>query len=246
MNIKNLISFEGLSVTSPESLEKRIGYHFNNKNLLIEALSHPSLRQHNTKHTTHKSYERLEFLGDTIINFVITEMLFNNFVTHDEGKLAKIRAYLVCKELLCKVADTINLSDYMIMTHGEEALGGRKNLNNIEDTMEALIAAIYLDSNIKQVKEIIHNLWQDFMDVKNLTDYDPKSTLQELAQKNGERKPIYKLINKNGPAHSATFTVSVILDTQQKTGTGHSIKEAEKDAARKLLAILSQDRDELP
>ncbi len=233
---KDLTAPEMFSAAPPEKLERRLGYNFHNKNLLIEALSHPSLRQHNANQ---QNYERLEFLGDAIINFVVTEMLFNNFVNHDEGKLAKIRAYLVCKELLCKVASIINLPDYIIMTHGEELLGGRENLNNIENTMEALIAAIYLDSNINQVKEIIYNLWHDFMYTINLTDYDPKSTLQELAQKNGDSKPIYQLVSKNGPAHLSTFTVSVTLNNQKQLGTGRSIKEAEKDAARHLLTILN-------
>lgn len=239
---KSLTSLDEVLLNSPDRLEQRIGYNFHNKTLLIEALSHPSLRQHNTKNTIHKSYERLEFLGDTVINFVITEMLFNNFTNYDEGKLAKIRAYLVCKELLCKVASTINLSEYIIMTHGEETLGGRNNLSNIENTMEALIAAIYLDSDINQVKEIIHNLWQDFMYITDLTDYDPKSTLQELVQKNNHNKPVYKILHRDGPAHSSTFTVSVTVDNQQEIGTGRSIKEAEKDAARKLLNILKDTK----
>ena len=235
---KTLTSGEEAPLTSPERLEERIGYNFHNKTLLIEALSHPSLRQHDTKNIIHKSYERLEFLGDTIINFIITEMLFNNFIKYDEGKLAKIRAYLVCKELLCKVAATINLSEYIIMAHGEEALGGRNNLSNIENTMEALIAAIYLDSNINKVKEIIHTLWQDFIYITDLTDYDPKSTLQELAQKHSHSHPVYKVLHRDGLAHLSTFTVSVTVATQQEIGTGKSIKEAEKDAARKLLNIL--------
>ncbi|UCM85786.1 MAG: ribonuclease III [Rickettsia endosymbiont of Culicoides impunctatus] len=234
-----MITNKESALSTPEKLEQDIGYNFNNKDFLLEALSHPSLKQHTVKHGVQKNYERLELLGDTIINFVITEILFKNFSTYDEGKLAKIRAYLVCKELLCKVATKINLSDYIIMTYGEELLGGRQNPNNIENTMEALIAAIYLDSNIDAVKKIVNDLWYEFIDIIDLADYDPKSTLQELAQKKGTKKPVYQVIKREGSPHSSIFTVLVQMDEYQQTGTGHSVKEAEKVAARKLMNYLN-------
>ncbi|WP_341748715.1 ribonuclease III [Candidatus Tisiphia endosymbiont of Sialis lutaria] len=233
------MSTKELTLSAPEKLEQDIGYNFNDKNFLLEALSHPSLKQNTLKHGIQKNYERLELLGDTIINFAITEILFKNFSTYNEGKLAKIRAYLVCKELLCKVAAKINLSDYIIMTYGEELLGGRQNPNNIENTMEALIAAIYLDSNIDTVKKIIYDLWYEFIDIIDLADYDPKSTLQELAQKKGSEKPVYQVIKREGSPHAAIFTVLVQMDEYQQTGTGHSVKEAEKVAARKLMNYLN-------
>ncbi|MDN3030137.1 MULTISPECIES: ribonuclease III [Rickettsieae] len=233
------MSTKELTLSAPEKLEQDIGYSFNDKNFLLEALSHPSLKQNTLKHGIQKNYERLELLGDTIINFAITEILFKNFSTYNEGKLAKIRAYLVCKELLCKVAAKINLSDYIIMTYGEELLGGRQNPNNIENTMEALIAAIYLDSNIDTVKKIIYDLWYEFIDIIDLADYDPKSTLQELAQKKGSEKPVYQVIKREGSPHAAIFTVLVQMDEYQQTGTGHSVKEAEKVAARKLMNYLN-------
>ncbi|WP_250312126.1 ribonuclease III [Rickettsia endosymbiont of Oedothorax gibbosus] len=227
------------ALSAPEKLEQDIGYSFNDKDFLLEALSHPSLKQNTLKHGIQKNYERLELLGDTIINFAITEILFKNFSTYNEGKLAKIRAYLVCKELLCKVAAKINLSNYIIMTYGEELLGGRQNPNNIENTMEALIAAIYLDSNIDTVKKIIYDLWYEFIDIIDLADYDPKSTLQELAQKKGSEKPVYQVIKREGSPHATIFTVLVQMDEYQQTGTGHSVKEAEKVAARKLMNYLN-------
>ncbi|MCC8417707.1 MAG: ribonuclease III [Rickettsia endosymbiont of Bryobia graminum] len=227
-------------MATPEKLEKDINYNFTNNDLLIEALSHPSLKQHIPKNGIQKNYERLELLGDAIINFAITEILFKNHSTYDEGKLAKIRSYLVSKDLLCKIAAKINLSDYIIMTSGEEILGGRKNLNNIENTMEALIAAVYLDSNIDNTKQIIYNLWQEFLSITDLADYDPKSTLQELVQKHGMGKPIYEMIKKEGPAHSPIFTITVkIGDNIQEAATGHTVKEGEKNAARKLINILN-------
>jgi ribonuclease III len=219
-----------------KKLEKLLGYNFKDKNLLIEALSHPSLKQHSS--SQYVDYERLEFLGDAILSFLITEILFSNFADYDEGKLAKIRAYLVCKETLCKVAAKLNLSNYIIMTQGEELSGGRDNPNNIEDATEALIAAIYLDSDINIARKIVQNLWADFIVVKDLTNYDPKTPLQEWAQSKGFPVPIYKVINKKGASHSTTFTVSVTVKGHSQTGTGHSIKEAEKDAARELLRTI--------
>ncbi len=237
MTIKTKPNNKESTILSPKELEEDIGYFFNNKDLLVEALSHPSLKQHIIKHRIHKNYERLELLGDTIINFVITEIIFKEFPLYDQGKLAKIRAYLVCKELLCKVASKINLSNYIIMTYGEQASGGRQNPNNIEDTMEALIAAIYLDSNIDSVKKIIYNLWWEFVYVSDLTDYDPKSALQELAQRNGD-KPIYEIVNRKGSPHDTIFTIRVKAKDYQQIGFGNSVKEAEKDAARKLINLL--------
>ncbi|WP_342259443.1 ribonuclease III [Candidatus Tisiphia endosymbiont of Metellina segmentata] len=230
-----MITSKESALSAPEKLEQDIGYNFNNKALLLEALSHPSLKQHVLKHGIQKNYERLELLGDAIINFIITEILFKNFSTYDEGKLAKIRAYLVCKESLCKVAAKINLSDYIIMTHGEEVLGGRQNPNNIENTMEALIAAIYLDSNIDTTQKIVYNLWYEFISITDLADYDPKTTLQELAQKKGIERPVYEVIKREGSPHASIFTVLVKMEAYQQTGTGHSVKEAEKVAARKLM-----------
>ncbi len=232
---------------SPSQLEQAIDYNFKDQELLIEALSHPSLKQHISKDGIQKHYERLELLGDSIINFVITEILFKNHATYSEGKIAKIRAYLVSKELLCQIAAKLSLSNYIIMTKGEEILGGRTNLNNIENTMEALIGAIYLDSNIDTTKIILYNLWHEFLSITDLTGYDPKSTLQELVQKNGAPKPLYTLIKREGSSHSPVFTVCVTvnllcknsLPPYQEVGMGQTVKEAEKAAARKLIEVLN-------
>lgn len=215
-------------------LEKLLGYNFKNKELLVEALSHPSLRQHH-EYKDDKDYERLEFLGDAVLNLVITEILFSSFKDYNEGNLAKIRSYLVCKETICMVGAKLTLKDYIIMTYGEEVAGGRDNPNNIENTTEALIAAIYLDSDIETTHNIIGKLWAEFINVKDLTDYDPKTALQEWAQAREHHLPIYQLIKREGVAHSSIFTVLVKVKDYEQTGAGHSIKEAEKDAARSLL-----------
>lgn len=221
-------------MASFEKLEKLLGYSFKNKELLIEALSHPSLRQHH-EYKDDKDYERLEFLGDAVLNLVITEILFKNFKEYNEGNLAKIRSYLVCKETICVVGAKLTLKDYIIMTHGEEIAGGRNNPNNIENVTEALIAAVYLDSDINTTHNIIGKLWSEFIKIKDLTDYDPKTALQEWAQSREYHIPIYQLIKREGVAHSSIFTVSVKIKDYEQIGIGHSIKEAEKNAARKLL-----------
>lgn len=236
------------SISSPKKLQQTLAYSFNNNDLLIEALSHPSLKQHISKYGYQRNYERLELLGDSIINFFITEILFKKHLTYDEGKLAKIRSYLVSKELLCKIAAKLNLSDYIIMTHGEEILGGRNNLNNVENAIEALIGAIYLDSNIETTKKILYGLWQEFLSITDLTGYDSKSTLQELVQKRGASKPLYEIIKREGLPHSPIFTVLVTVELYDvnnsiqkyhQTATGPTMKAAEKEAARKLINMIN-------
>jgi ribonuclease-3 len=227
-----------------QKLELSIGYNFIDNNLLIESLSHPSLKQHSTKSDSIKNYERLELLGDSILSFVITEILFKNFSLYNEGKLAKIRSHLICKEMLCNIANKLNLAEYIIMTHGEELGGGRTNPNNIENTMEALIGAIYLDSNINVVKTIIHNLWSEFLSNPDLIIFEPKTTLQELTQSKFGCKPIYKIIKKEGLAHSTFFTIMVTVNEYTGIGQGYSVKKAEKEAAEKLLTNLGITKPE--
>lgn len=218
-------------------LEETIKYKFNNHQLLIEAFTHPSLKRCFTD--KEKDYERLELLGDSILGFVITEALFKKFNNADEGKLAKLRACLVCKETLCEVAAEINLADYILMTHGEEVLGGRFNQNNLENVLEALLAAIYLDSNIDVVRSIILNLWSTKISDPNIKYSDPKTTLQEWSQKKFNIKPIYQVIEKSGEAHLPTFNVQVMVNEHNSIGQGNSVKSAEKDAARNLISLLN-------
>ena len=121
------------------------------------------------------------------------------------------------------------------MTLGEEIAGGRDNPNNIENVTEALIAAVYLDSDINTTHNIIRKLWEEFIKIKDLTDYDPKTALQEWAQSKNHHIPIYQLIKREGVAHLSTFTILVKVKDYEQIGVGHSIKEAEKNAARSLL-----------
>jgi len=224
-----------LSDQEIKKIEQAIGYSFNNHTLLIESLLHPSVKQQNADG---KDNERMELLGDSILSFVITENLFKNHTQYDEGKLAKIRSFLVCKDTLSEIARELNLADFIIMTQGEELAGGRSNPNNLENTLEAIIAAIYLDSDITVIRSIILNIWAKLLSNPNYSDSDPKTTLQEWVQEYFETKPIYTVIEKSGPAHSPIFTVSARVNQHTQIGHGSSIKAAEKEAAKKLIILL--------
>lgn len=214
-------------------LEQLINYQFKNPDLVREALSHPSLKQHESEWK--KNYERFEILGDAILGFLVTEMLFNSYSKSDEGIIAKIKSYLVSKETICHVAEKIDLADFIIMTKGEEESGGRTNPNNIENAMEALIAAVYLDGGIESIRTIITNLWSEFLYKFDLNQMDPKTALQEWSQSHKYGMPHYKTISREGLVHMPHFTVCVSAGPYEETGYGSSIKSAEKDAAKKLL-----------
>ena len=218
-------------------LEQSISYRFKNPDLLREALSHPSLKQHESE--WRKNYERFEIFGDAILGFLVTEILFNTYNKSNEGTIAKIKSYLVSKETICHVAEKINLANFIIMTNGEETSGGRVNPNNVENAMEALIAAIYLDGGIENVKIIVTELWSEFLLNFDLTQNDPKTSLQEWSQGNKYGMPYYETVNKEGLVHMPHFTVRVTAGPYKETGHGTSIKSAEKDAAKKLLIHLT-------
>lgn len=218
-------------------LEQALNYKFNNSKLLAEALTHPSMKQVDPKV---KDYERLEFLGDSILGFLVTEMIFKKYKDVEEGDLAKVKAHLVSSEILVHVADKLGLSKYLIINHGEEKSGGRSNTNNIENSMEALIAAIYLDSNIENVRKIVRFFWKNIVDDINFDAVDPKSSLQEIVQKNESDLPQYEVISRKGPVHAPLFKVKVSSVKYSEIATGKSIKEAEKKAAHKLINNLKK------
>ncbi len=213
------------------------GYTFKNPNLLEEALSHPSLC---LKGNNVISYERLEFLGDSVLGLVIIEHLMKRYPDEDEGKLAKRKAGLVSGETLSKIGGELGLGDRIHMSSSEERLGGRVNPNNIENTLEAVIAAIYLDSDLNIVKNIILNIWHSFIDNMKEIPIDPKSHLQEELQKRGMSLPKYELVDQSGPGHMLTFRVAVkVVGFLTVIGEGRSKQQAEKEAALALLRQLN-------
>ena len=220
--------------------EVKLGYTFKNKELLSNALTHKSFVK---KDGNTKNNERLEFLGDSVLGFTVAEYLYKNYKELPEGELTKIRAMVVCEECLFKVSEKIGLGEAIFMGKGEEHTDGRKRPSILSDAMEAVFAAIYLDSDIDTVKKIIINLLKDEIvkaaGQRNIKDY--KTVLQELVQKDSVHTPVYQLLKEEGPDHNKTFTCAVLLDGKVfGEGTGKTKKEAEKEAARKALLRLSE------
>jgi ribonuclease-3 len=213
-------------------LEERIGYKFRNSLLLAEALTHPSLR-----HETHRSHfdnQRLEFLGDAVLQLVVTEHLYSYFTAEAEGKLTKLRARLVSREALAIHAAEIQLGHYLMMGRGEEASGGRLRNSTLADAFEALVGAIYLDSGLATARKFI--LEQAATDLAQLVeepvDINPKGQLQELLQAISPRSPVYEVMSQTGPEHAKTFVVRAVWEgIELGQGTGKSKKQAEIVAA---------------
>ncbi len=213
-------------------LEERIGYKFRNSLLLAEALTHPSLR-----HETHRSYfdnQRLEFLGDAVLQLVVTEHLYGYFSAEAEGKLTKLRARLVSREALAIHAAEIELGKYLMMGRGEEASGGRVRNSTLADAFEALVGAIYLDSDLAAARRFI--LEQAATELAQLVeepvDINPKGQLQELLQAISPRSPVYEVMSQAGPEHQKTFVVRAVWEgVELGQGTGRSKKQAETAAA---------------
>jgi len=217
-------------------LEQRIGYKFRNPLLLAEALTHPSLG-HETQRR-HFDNQRLEFLGDAILQLVITEHLYSSFAREAEGQLTKLRSRLVSREALKQHAAALDLGRYLMLGRGEEASGGRARDSTLADAFEALVGAIYLDSDLATVRHIVltamgpelAQLAQDPVDV------NPKGHLQELLQAISPRSPVYELISQSGPEHEKTFVVRVVWEGMALgQGTGRSKKHAETAAAVEAL-----------
>ncbi len=216
--------------------EKSIGYEFKNKKLLEEALTHTSYAYENKT----KSNERLEYLGDSILEFVMSEYLFLNYDNLSEGEMTKVRANVVCEESLYEVAKRHNFSDFLFLGKSEiNSQNSKKAL--MADSVEAVIAAIFLDSNLSQAKRFIIENLKDAVEVasKNVGMKDYKTVLQEKLQVNGEVKIQYEVIAEDGPDHDKTFVVEVTCDGKALAiGRGKNKKNAEMEAAKSALENL--------
>ena len=225
-------------------LEERIGYKFRNSLLLAEALTHPSLR-HET-HRTHFDNQRLEFLGDAVLQLVVTEHLYGYFTAEAEGKLTKLRARLVSREALAVHAAEIDLGNYLMMGRGEEASGGRVRNSTLADAFEALVGAIYLGSDLAAARKFI--LEQAASDLAQLVeepiDINPKGQLQELLQAISPRSPVYEVMSQKGPEHAKTFVVRAVWEgIELGQGTGNSKKRAETEAAVQAMRERRWEKD---
>lgn len=217
-----------------ERLEQNIRYTFKNKELLKTALTHTSYA-HEKKV---ESNEKLEFLGDSILEFVTSNYLYNNYRKLKEGEMTKVRATVVCEKSLYKIAKLHNFSDFLYLGKSEVITGGSKRPAILADSVEAVIAAMFIDGGLEPAKKFIIENLKDEIEIatKHVGEKDYKTVLQEELQKNGEVKIEYKIINESGPDHDKTFEAEVSLNGKVlATGVGKSKKEAEMQAAKKAL-----------
>jgi len=216
-----------------DAFESKMGYAFKNRALLINALSHSSYTNEQGL-SKQSSYERLEFLGDAILETVVSEYLYKNFPLEPEGVLTKLRSAVVCESSFAGVATELELGAYMLLGKGEEANGGRHRASLVSDVFEAVVAAIYLDSDIETVRAWVLKQLKEKVELaaKGKSAMDYKTMLQELVQKGDTGKVSYRVTSEYGPDHAKTFEVEVMVDGEVKAaGKGSSKKDAEQNAA---------------
>lgn len=221
-----------------EDLEQALGYTFQDHRLLANAFTHRSYTNENPS-LSRQDNERLEFLGDAVLQLSISDLLMRQFPDFTEGRLSKMRATLVNEQSLAALGKRFRLGDYLFLGKGEEASGGRGKTSLIADTFEAMMAAVYLDGGYLQASRLIADLFAEMIltgegGAAPFRDY--KSALQELCQSRFHETPKYQLLNEYGPDHDKTFEVELaVVESVKETGTGKSRKEAEQQAARKVL-----------
>jgi ribonuclease-3 len=218
-----------------DKLTAFIGYQFRRSELLEQALTHRS-------HSRSVNNERLEFLGDSVLNLIISNFIYRRFESASEGRLSRIRASLVKQETLAVVARKINLGDHIYLGGGELKSGGFRRDSILSDALEAVIAAIYLDSDYTQAEKTVLQLFDDLLQAVDVDSSlkDPKTQLQEFLQGRQKSLPLYEVVQTDGKSHDQVFTVScelVDLDLKSK-GKGSSRKKAEQQAAHQLLTKL--------
>lgn len=216
--------------TEQDDLEQRIHYTFKDKKLLRQALTHSSYANERHLSRMHNN-ERLEFLGDAVLELVTSEYLYLNEADKPEGEMTKTRASLVCEPSLEFCTREITLGDFLFLGKGEELTGGRNRASILSDAMEALIGAIYLDGGFANAKEFIHRFILSDMENKKLF-YDSKTILQELIQGENKGELTYQLVSEEGPDHDKRFIIHAKLDENViGAGVGRSKKAAEQEAA---------------
>ena len=227
-------------MTNPnlKPLQELIGYHFQDEKLLITALTHRSCL--NEPGVT-ESYERLEFLGDAVLEMLISVYLFNKYPDKQEGYLTAARSATVRTEALSKINIDNGINNYIIMSKGEEATGGRQNTSILEDIIESLIGALYCDGGLEASRSFFENFIlpnaKEIISEDQLKD--AKSLLQERVQSKGFTSPIYRTIKETGPDHDKTFDIMVSVNGKEITnGTGKSKQEAEQNAAKRALELI--------
>ena len=214
-----------------QNLMNALGYQFRNPALLKQALTHPSFGAEDN--------QRLEFLGDAVLQYLMSDILYASHPKDREGQLTHQRALLVCEAALSQVAQTLHVGDALLMDKGEVLTGGREKPSVLADAMEAILAAVYLDGGLEEARKIIQRHWPRPEDVRRPMQ-DSKGALQELLQKNGGNPPTYEIVSHSGPAHAPTFEAAVSLDgVELARGSGTTKQKAQQAAALKALQQLT-------
>lgn len=223
-----------------EKLEQVIGYKFNDRDLLAHAMTHSSYA--NEKHWEKaRNNERLEFLGDAVLELVSSDFLFHKNSHMPEGEMTRTRASMVCERALAYCAGEIHLGEYLMLGRGEEATGGRERASVVSDAMEALIGSIYLDGGFASAKEFIHKFILNDLENKQLF-YDSKTILQEMVQGMGREALTYELLGEDGPEHNRVYeTCAKIGGREIGRGQGRSKKAAEQMAAYRGILKLKEE-----
>jgi len=225
------------------SLEKQISYIFDDKSIILQALTHRSYLSLAQEDIT-ESNERLEFLGDAVLDLIVTEYLFKNFESENEGTLSQKKSVLVSRKALGKIADEMDLGRFLLVDRGEEKTGGRNRLSNLANLFEAVLGAIYIDRGYiaaeKFVQRFLISRQEQILAAKSYFNY--KSELLEYSQARGWGLPKYQVIDESGPDHEKKFVVSVtVADAGEAKGEGKSKKNAEQRAAKNVLKKIMEN-----
>lgn len=224
-----------------KEIEDIIGYHFKDKNLLLTALTHPSFKGDKGA----GSYERLEFLGDSVLNLYLAEYVFKHFPEMSEGDMSEFRSYFGRSCTLAEIGKKIKLPYYLRLGKGEVKSGGNTKESILASAFEAMIGAIYLEGGMEKAKEVLDRLFCDYLkvDILEAIDSNPKGFIQEYCHKIWKLEPRYKVIYERGPSHGKIFNVEVELpDGIKATGEGKSKREAETRAALKIIEKLGLNK----
>ncbi|PLX67968.1 MAG: ribonuclease III [Denitrovibrio sp.] len=223
-------------------LEERIDYSFSDRSIVLEALTHRSYA-HEIRNK--QNYERLEFLGDAVLQLIVTEYLLDRYKNYDEGLLSKLRGYFVSEGFLSKIATELKLGEHLLLGKGEKASGGKYKESLLCDIFESVVAAIYLDGGYDAARRIIITHFGSRIDedISNSSFVDAKSELQKISQRKFGTLPEYTVLDERGPEHDKIFVVRVDVETLvSEKGIGKTKKSAEKDAAKNALRKLGNEK----
>lgn len=222
-------------MTDWDDCQRKLGIHFDRESLLKQAFVHRSYLNENPDFTA-PSNERLEFLGDAVLNFIVAERLYKEFPGLSEGELTEMRASLVCRDTLAEIACTLELGKWLLLGQGEEMSGGRQRQSNLANVMEALIGALYLDQGLSEARRfVLEQLKSEWEKVKEGKIIAPnyKALVQEFVQGQGKQTPVYRVVEVVGPDHDRQFTAEILIEGETLgIGKGKSKRAAESQAAK--------------